>query len=91
MSEPKFYVVFFDVEKPQIRRNALVLKVNKEKFANLLDEVIPDKSIELKFTDGEIANYTIKSIQTFWTNEFDMVHGQQSNCFITAVVKKLKK
>ena len=42
MSEAKFYAVFYDVEKPQTRKYALTLKINKEKFANLLDDAMPE-------------------------------------------------
>lgn len=90
MTEAKFYSVFYDVAMPQNRNNALVLKVNKEKFANLLDEAIPDKNVELKFNNGVVSNYIIESRQTFWTNEFDLMNGQESNCFIICVVKKIK-
>jgi len=89
MSEAKYYAVFFDVAKPQIRKNALVLKVDKNKFANLLDECVPDKNVELRFDNGDVAHYVVESRQSFWTNEFDMLTGQDANCFITCVVKKI--
>lgn len=89
MSGAKHFAVFFDVDKPAIRKNALVLKVDENKFANLLDEAVPDKNVELKFTDGASSHYTIESRQTFWTNEFDILEGQTSNCFIICNVKKV--
>lgn len=90
MSEAKFYAVFFDVAKPQNRNNALVVKVEKKKFANLLNEAVPDKKVELKFNDGAVANYTIKSRQNFWTNDFNIVDGQDQKCFIICNVEKIK-
>jgi hypothetical protein len=90
MSEAKFYAVFYDVEKPQTRKYAITLKINKEKFANLLDDAIPDKTVELKFNDGVVTNYEIKHRLTFWTNDFNIVDGQEQNCFIICIVKKLK-
>ena len=90
MTEAKFYVVFFDVAKPAIRKNALVLKIDKNKFANLLDDAIPDKSVELCFNNGVIERYVIEDRQTFWTNEYSMTEGQESNCFIICNVKKAK-
>lgn len=90
MTEAKFYSVFFDIAKPAIRKNALVLKIDKNKFENLLDEAVPGKSVELKFNDGEEKEYEIVHRQNFWTNEFSMVEGQQSNCFIICNVKKVK-
>jgi len=53
MTDAKYYAVFFDVDKPAIRKNALVLKVDKNKFHNLLDEAVPGKTVELKFKGGK--------------------------------------
>lgn len=90
MTEVKYYAVFFDVAKPAIRKNALVLKVDKNKFHNLIDEAMPGKTVELKFNDGLELKYEIDSRQNFWTDEYSMVEGQQSNCFIICNVKKVK-
>ena len=89
-TEPKFYAVFFDVAQPAIRKNALVLKVDKNKFHNLIDDAIPGKTVELKFKDGEEKKYEVESRQNFWTDEYSMSEGQQSNCFIIWNVKKAK-
>ncbi len=90
MSEVKHFVVFYDVDKPQVRKNALVLKVDSLKFNNLMDEAVPEKNVELKFNDGAITNCIIVSRQNFWTSEYDMINGQVSNCFLICVVKKIK-
>lgn len=90
MTEAKYYAVFFDVAQPAIRKNALVLKVDKNKFHNLLDEAVPGKTVELKFKDGEEKTFEVDSRQNFWTDEYSMIEGQQSNCFIICNVKKVK-
>ncbi len=90
MTESKYYAVFFNVDYPAIRKNALVLKIDKNKFDNLIDEAVPGKTVELKFKDGEEKKYEIESRQNFWTDEYSMIEGQQSNCFIICNVKKVK-
>lgn len=89
MSDAKFYAVFFDVAKPAIRKNAIVKKIDQQQFTNLLDEAIPNKTVELLFSNGIVETYLIESRQTFWTDEYDMINGQQSGCFIICNVKKI--
>lgn len=91
MTEAKFYAVFFDVEKPATRQYQLLLKIDKNKFANLLDEAVPGKTVELKFKGSEEQAFEVQSRLNFWTDEYSMVEGQQSNCFIICNVKKQNK
>lgn len=85
MEDKTYIAVFFDVDLPMTRLFADYKRITKEKYYNLLDQTIPDKTIELTKKDGTKIVYTIVA-----TREFYMVNSIDNSLFLICDIKKVK-
>ena len=85
MGDKTYIAVFFDVDLPMTRLFADYKRNTKKKYYNLLDQTIPDKTIELTKKDGTKIVYTIVA-----TREFYMVNSIDNSLFLICDIKKVK-
>ena len=85
MGDKTYIAVFFDVDLTMTRLFADYKRITKEKYYNLLDQTIPDKTIELTKKDGTKIVYTIVA-----TREFYMVNSIDNSLFLICDIKKVK-
>ena len=85
MEDKTYIAVFFDVDLPMTRLFSEHKRITKEKYYNLLDQAITDKTIELTKKDGSKIAYTIVA-----TREFYMVNSIDNSLFLICDIKKVK-
>ena len=85
MEDKTYIAVFFDVDLPMTRLFADYKRITKEKYYNLLDQTIPDKTIKKTKKDGTKIVYTIVA-----TREFYMVNSIDNSLFLICDIKKVK-
>ena len=84
MIAPTYYCVFFDIDKPKNHHYAMNLRIPRSKFINLIDDKIPNKTVELKDRAGMISTYRI--IQSV---DFQIYNTVDNNNFVVCTCKKI--
>ena len=79
--EPMYHAIFYDVTKPMDVYNAMQLRIDRQKFVNLTDDIIK-KQVELK-CDDKWARYNVISVKTFC-----VVNSIDNTYFIVCEVEK---
>lgn len=79
--EPMYHAIFYDVTKPMDVYNAMKLRIDRQKFINLTDEIIK-KQVELKY-DDKWERYNVVSAKTF-----NIVNSIDNTYFVVCEVEK---
>lgn len=83
MYDKAYIAVFFDVDLPALPNEARQIRLTKDKYINLMDNALPDKTVELVEKDKSIANYSIVSRRVF-----HLKNSVDNTMFLICDVKK---